>query len=102
GSTNVKVLALDEKGEIRGRLSFPTPRTVNREIDPEALHLAVEQAVLEVARGRFQISAIASAGMGEDGYVADRDLHARGAAMAWFDPRRAGAMEMTGELSDPD
>lgn len=89
GSTNAKVVALDREGTVVARAVRRTPRDAEGLwIDADALFAAVEEMVLEVCGQRFEVHAICSAGVGEDGVLVDAALHPLTKALAWFDPRR--------------
>jgi xylulokinase len=93
GTTNLKVLLLDDEGQTLWVKSVPAPH-VNDEwgvvTDARALLLLAEELVVEgwrsVARGR-KISAIATAGIGEDGVGVNADLQPLGPAIQWNDRR---------------
>ncbi len=87
GSTNTKVVAVDRGGAVVGRRSRPTPRSDDGSIEPTLLLTALESLVLALASGRFAVAAIATAGVGEDGFLADPGLRPLTTALPWF--RRA-------------
>jgi xylulokinase len=89
GSTNTKVIALDEGGSVVARASRPTPRdAVDLTVKADALFEAIEEMVAEVCGESFEVHSVCVAGVGEDGVLVDVDLHALTPALAWFDPRR--------------
>ncbi len=93
GSTNIKVLLMDGAGRTVWVRSVPAPRrhdafgvvTEGRE-----LVTALEELIIagwhDVGRGK-PLAAIASAGIGEDGFCVDDDLLPMGLAIPWFDKR---------------
>lgn len=89
GTTNTKVVAVDEEGSVVARGSRPTPRdAADLSIDADALVDAIEDMIVELCSSRFVVTAVATAGVGEDGVLVDRRTRPLGRAMAWFDPRR--------------
>lgn len=89
GSTNCKVVAVDEDGAVVGRASRPTPRHAEGlSIDVEALSAGIEEMIVDVCGSRFAVHAICAAGVGEDGILVDSRLEALTQPLAWFDPRR--------------
>lgn len=96
GSTNLKVLLLDDAGHTRWVKSVATPRLhdgLGVVTDAAALILALEALIIEgwrEAGGGEPLAAIATTGIGEDGIGVDAVLKPLGHAIAWFD-RRAEA-----------
>jgi xylulokinase len=102
GSTNVKVVGIDRDGSVLARASRPTPR------DPQGLCIEatvlldlVESLVVEACGDAYEVHAICTVGMGEDGVLVDDGLVPLTPALAWFDPRRQGVLrallqELTG------
>lgn len=95
GTTNLKVVLMDEAGVCRWSRTIPTPRVPFREgvaTDAEALLAMVEALVIEGWRatgaGRA-LRAIAATGVGEDGVGLDAQLRPTGPALPWFDARAA-------------
>lgn len=89
GTTNAKVVALNEDGQVVARASRPTPRdAAGLWIDARALFSKVEEMILEVCGDDYIVHAVCAAGVGEDGMLVDRDLTPLTKALAWFDPRR--------------
>jgi xylulokinase len=89
GSTNVKVIALDPAGRIVGRASRATPRDPEQlSIDASTVFASIEEMIVEVCGERYEVHAVSSAGVGEDGVLVDERLHPLTQALAWFDPRR--------------
>ena len=93
GSTNVKVVLADESGRAVHSRSVPTPRVpdgVGPTTDAAALIALLEQMIIagwrEAGRGE-PLSAIAAAGVGEDGLGIDADLRPTGLVLPWFDSR---------------
>jgi len=106
GSTNIKVVLVDEAAGVIARRRRPTPRLGRDapkaragEADPLVLLQALEDMIIDawrdVAGGR-PISAIAAAGVGEDGCLIDADLRPLSTVIAWFDDRAAAE---AGELA---
>lgn len=101
GSTNVKVVLVDETGRAVHTRAVPTPRVsdgVGPVTDAAALVAVLEAMIVEgwreVGRG-VPLEAIASAGVGEDGVGVDADLQPTGLVLPWFDQRaRAEAAEL--------
>jgi len=92
GSTSLKMLVTDEAGAEVGSAQVPTPwqaRPGGRtEMTAEALLSAVRALLEATARvTTAPIEAIAIAGMGETGFLIDRQGVAVTPGMAWFDPR---------------
>lgn len=94
GSTNAKVVALDEAGIVVARTSLPTPRNpIDQTIDPRSLFETIETMIVEVCGDRYAIQAVAAAGIGEDGILVDDARAPLVPALAWFDPRRAAIFQ---------
>ena len=95
GSTNLKVLLMDEEGRTAWVKSVATPKQ-NDGLGPvtDALQLlaALEALVIEgwraVGKGK-PLAAIATSGIGEDGIGVDENLKPLGLALSWFDKRGA-------------
>jgi xylulokinase len=95
GSTNIKVLLMDEAGRTLWRRSAPTPRIddgVGPVTDGAALVADLEDLIIagwhDAGKG-LPLAAISSAGIGEDGFCAGDDLRPLGHAIPWFDKRDA-------------
>ena len=93
GTTNLKVLLLDESGATLWVKSVPAPHLrdeIGVVTDARALVVLAEQLVIEgwrsVGKGRA-ITAISSAGIGEDGVGICADLSPLGHAIQWNDRR---------------
>jgi xylulokinase len=93
GTTNLKVLLLDETGETLWVRSVPAPHLhdgLGVVTDARALLATVESLIMQgwrdVGRGRT-ITAISSAGIGEDGVATDENLKPFGHAIQWNDRR---------------
>jgi xylulokinase len=93
GTTNLKVLLLEESGETLWVKSVPAPHLrdeIGVVTDAKALVALAEKLIIEgwrsVAKGRV-ISAISSAGIGEDGVGVRADLSPLGHAIQWNDRR---------------
>lgn len=94
GSTNCKVVAVDRNGRVVARARQATPRNPSDlSIDAQGILHAVEDMLLEVCGSQYAVAAVASAGVGEDGVLIDRDHQPLGRALAWFDPRRTRLFE---------
>jgi len=97
GSTNIKVMLVDEAAGVIARRHRPTPRlgqtTANAragEADPLILLRALEDMILDAwreAAGGRPIDAIAAAGVGEDGCLVDAALRPLSTVIPWFDDR---------------
>lgn len=93
GSTNIKVLFIDEEGRGLWVKSVASPRRndgVAIATDGMELIDHLEALVIEgwraVGKGR-PITAIATTGIGEDGFCVAPDFKPRGLAIPWFDHR---------------
>jgi xylulokinase len=93
GTTNLKVLLLDESGETLWVKSVPAPHLrdeIGVVTDATALVALAEDLIIEgwrpVGKGR-PITAISSAGIGEDGVGVDACLAPLGHAIQWNDRR---------------
>jgi xylulokinase len=93
GTTNLKVLLLDDAGKTLWVKSVPVPHLhdgLGVVTDAKALLSRVETLIIEgwraVARGRV-IAAISSAGIGEDGVAVSHGLAPLGNAIQWNDRR---------------
>lgn len=93
GSTNTKVVAIDEQGRVVARSGRPTPRSPeDQSVDAEALLRTVEEMLVGLCAGRCVAQSVATVGIGEDGVLVDDDLTALGPALAWFDERREAVL----------
>lgn len=91
GSTNTKVVALAADGSIVARASRPTPRDQQQlSIDVTTLLMAIEDMIVETCATDYEVQAICTAGVGEDGVLLDDSLEVLTPPLAWFDPRRRG------------
>ncbi|MFN0192714.1 MAG: FGGY family carbohydrate kinase [Aestuariivirga sp.] len=105
GSTNLKVLLLDDEGRTRWVKSVATPRLhddLGVLTDATGLVAALEGLIIEgwvSVGGGKPLSAIATTGIGEDGVGVDDALKPLGHALAWFDKRSAAEAH---ELSQSD
>ncbi|MDQ0472583.1 FGGY family carbohydrate kinase [Labrys wisconsinensis] len=95
GSTNLKVVIVDEAGRAVHSRAVPTPRRPDGAgvaTDAAELVALLEAMVIqgwrEAGAGR-PLLAIASAGVGEDGIGVGPDLAPTGFALPWFDARAA-------------
>jgi xylulokinase len=101
GTTNIKVLLVDDEAKSLWVKSAPTPRVSDGfgvVTDGRALVAALEDMIIsgwrEVGGGRA-ISAIATAGVGEDGFCVDDAFQPLSAAIPWCDHRdKAEAVEL--------
>ena len=93
GTTNLKVLLLDDEGRTLWVKSIPAPHlndglgvvTDARQLVAQAEAMIVE-GCKAVAKGRV-LTAISAAGIGEDGVGVDKNLHPLGHAIQWNDRR---------------
>ncbi len=106
GTTNLKVLLLDDEGQTVWVKSIPAPHQhdgLGVVTDASALLAATENLIIEAwlttGRGR-SITAISSAGIGEDGVATDENLRPLGHAIQWND-RRGEAFAAALGRSDP-
>ncbi len=95
GTTNLKVLLSDGSGKVVAVQSCLTPRRrIGDDVltDPAEILSAVE-ALLDDAwcqtGGRGRIAAIATAGVGEDGFILSAEGSPIGLSIPWFDRRAA-------------
>jgi xylulokinase len=93
GTTNLKVLLLGESGETLWVKSVPAPHLqdgLGVVTDATALVSTIETLIIEgwtaLGQGRA-ITAISSAGIGEDGVATDANLNPLGHAIQWNDRR---------------
>ena len=95
GSTNVKVILVDERARAVWTKAVPTPRVPDDNgIATDVLRLVamIEEMIIEGWRthGRsLPLQAIAVVGVGEDGVGVRADLTPLGLALPWFDERAA-------------
>jgi xylulokinase len=95
GSTNVKVILVDERARAVWTKAVPTPRVPNDGgVATDVLRLVamIEEMIIEGWRthGRsLPLQAIAVVGVGEDGVGVRADLTPLGLALPWFDERAA-------------
>lgn len=104
GSTNLKVLLLDEDGRTAWVKSVATPKQhdgLGPVTDALQLLAALEALVIEgwraVGKGK-PLAAIATSGIGEDGVGVDENLKPLGLALAWFDKRGENDSAEVGRL----
>lgn len=102
GSTNVKVVTIDHDGAVRGRTGRPTPRDAQGfSIDGSVLFGIVEALIDEVCADEYEVHALCTVGVGEDGLLLDHHLRPLTPALAWFDPRRQAILrELRSRLDD--
>ena len=99
GTTNLKVVVADAAGRLLAQVSQPAPRREQDGVpvtDPGALLAFVETMIAQAWReaGAVEpIAAIATAGVGEDGFLVDSNLRPRSNAIPWFDGRAAAEAE---------
>lgn len=89
GTTRVKAVAVDLRGEVCGESERATPwrRAGDRaEVDPMALAQAAQTVAAEVACDR-RVVGIGVTGMAETGVLVDGRDHPLAPAIAWHDPR---------------
>jgi xylulokinase len=103
GTTNLKVLLLDESGKTLWVKSVPAPHLhdgLGVVTDAKALLATVEGLIIDgwkvVGQGRV-IAAISSSGIGEDGVATDANLKPLGHAIQWNDRRGEGFAATLGE-----
>ena len=102
GSTNVKVLLIDDAGRVLARAARPTPR-IGPAADADALVDTLEELILQAARELRspRLRGVCVAGVGEDGV-----LHAAGRPLApalpWFDPSRRTVLDRLSALRGVD
>ena len=95
GSTNVKVILVDERARAVWTKAVPTPRVPDESgVATDVLRLVamIEEMIIEGWRthGRsLPLQAIAVVGVGEDGVGVRADLTPLGVALPWFDERAA-------------
>jgi xylulokinase len=95
GSTNVKVILVDERARAVWTKAVPTPRVPDDSgVATDVLRLVamIEEMIIEGWRthGRsVPLQAIAVVGVGEDGVGVRADLTPLGLALPWFDDRAA-------------
>ncbi len=93
GTTNVKVLLIDDQAQTLWSRSIPVPRIEqdgHPATDAKALVLTIEQLIVEGWRATGQsspIAAMATTGVGEDGLPVDGRLEPLDVAIPWFDRR---------------
>ncbi|CAI9409092.1 Xylulose kinase [Pleomorphomonas sp. T1.2MG-36] len=97
GSTNIKVILVDDRRGVIARRHRPTPRLGQDhpparagDVEPHVLIHALEDMIVDAwqaAAGGQPIAAIAAAGVGEDGFLVDAGLRPLTTAIAWFDSR---------------
>lgn len=104
GSTNTKVVAVDQAGRVRARSIRATPRRDGDQlIDATRLLNCLEEMIEEVCGDRFAVAAVATGGIGEDGILIDSSLQALLPALSWFDHRRQSIFqELRPQLTDDD
>ena len=93
GSTNVKIVLADEEGRALHTSTVPTPRVSDGfgpTTDATALVSLIETMIVagwrEVGQG-VPLTAIAAAGVGEDGLGVDDAFRPTGLVLPWFDTR---------------
>lgn len=93
GTTNVKVLLIDDQARTLWSRSIPVPRIVEDgrpSTDAMSLVETIEQLIIEGWRASGQhtpIAAIATTGVGEDGLPVDIRMKPLDLAIPWFDRR---------------
>ncbi len=104
GTTNAKIVALDPEGAVVSRVRRDTPRDDDGlSIDALTLLRVIEEMVDELCGSRYEVHAICTAGVGEDGVLIDSGRQPLVPALAWFDPRRKGVFRaISPGLGDED
>jgi len=93
GSTNLKVVLLDEDGRVAFSRAVPAPRVADGTAiatDAPALVAELEALIIEGWRScghRAPLRSISTAGVGEDGVCVTKGLRPTGLAIPWFDLR---------------
>lgn len=96
GTTNLKVVLVDDRERVLAQLACPTPRADENGAavtDPGELLATIEAMLVSAWRqsgSTAPLAAIATAGVGEDGFLVDAQLRPLTRAIPWFD-RRASA-----------
>lgn len=88
GSTNLKVAAIDADGRVVARVSRRTPRTDALTIDGDTVMAVIEDMMIEACADRFEVHAVCTAGVGEDGVILDSSFSTLIDALPWYDSRR--------------
>ena len=103
GSTNTKVVLVDDAGRVLTRAAQPTPRDSRGYSDADALVDALEELLLSAIHtlGDARLRGVCVAGVGEDGvlHASGRPL---GPAVPWFAPERLSTLDRLRELSHDD
>ena len=95
GTTNLKVVLIDEAGRQVATLTAPTPRqrdAFGPVTDAAKLVVTLEEmlaAAWRTAKADKPLASIATTGVGEDGIGVDAVLRPTGLAIPWFDDRAA-------------
>ncbi len=109
GSTNLKVVLIDDQGGIVHNASRPTPRMhdgIGPVTDALALLSLLEEMIIDgwTRSGKGEpLRSITTAGVGEDGLSVCGDLRPAGPAIPWFDRRaetELPALHRFGDMSD--
>ncbi|SCM75034.1 Carbohydrate kinase FGGY [uncultured Pleomorphomonas sp.] len=110
GSTNIKVVLVDEVAGVIARRRRPTPRLGQDtagaragEAEPLVLLKALEDMIIDAwrqAAGGRPIAAIAATGVGEDGCLIDAHLRPLSTAIPWFDNRAAAEADELASAHD--
>ncbi len=100
GSTNIKALLIDEDGRTLWVKSVISPRRHDGvDIVTDGLELVehLEALIIEGWRAVGQgkpLAALATTGIGEDGFCVNADFRPRGLAIPWFDHRDKAEAEL--------
>lgn len=106
GSTNVKVVLVEESGQVVYARSVPTPREtdgIGSVTNAITLLALLEDMIIEgwqQCGGGKPLRSIATAGVGEDGLCVDSDLRPVGPAIPWFDRRPDSELSRLQGLGD--
>lgn len=106
GSTNVKMVLVDDEGRIVHTRAVASPRVhdgIGPVTDPLALVSLLEDMIIdgwrESGRG-LALRSITTAGIGEDGLGVRADLSPTGLAIPWFDRRAEAEVSGLSSLGD--
>lgn len=106
GSTNLKVVLIDDEGNMVHASTVPSPRVhdgIGPVTDAAALVSLLEDMIIEGWRrnGRGEaLRSITTAGVGEDGLGLRPDLSPAGPSIPWFDRRAEGELPQLHRLGD--
>ena len=106
GSTNLKVVLVNEEGRTVFVRSVPSPRVsdgIGQVTDALGLVRLLEDLIIDgwVQFGMgLPLRSIVTTGVGEDGVGVEADLRPTGPAIPWFDRRAAGEVQSLRGLGD--